>query len=47
MPPKKQEEVDVNLLPPWRTMVSAIRFDCAKSRAEKLGELLKGKPLSF
>lgn len=41
MPPKKQDEIDINALPPMKPITVGLRFDCGRSRALKLQAMLK------
>lgn len=37
---KKDEEIDVSLLPPWQSVTARLNFECSKDNAEKISELI-------
>jgi hypothetical protein len=48
MPPKKkEEEIDINTLPPWQNLKFMILFNCAKRYGDLIKNFLNDRPRDF
>lgn len=47
MKKKKDEEIDINLLPPWMNLKTMLLFNCPKNKADLVNKFLQDRPREY